>query len=151
MTTRHDLEGTLARWFALDADSHLGVFTGAYAAWPSAVFDDYAAVSAADELLDSAPVVTEGMLSAAYRASKADPTFPLREASRGLYSFDADPDHGGSTIYVLGASPVQPLIARAAPEVLLRAASLVRFARLRFADVTQLDLAHLVPFVVGDG
>ncbi|WP_437564368.1 hypothetical protein [Sorangium sp. So ce542] len=95
MTTRHELEGTLARWFALDADSHLGVFTGAYAAWPSAVFDDYVAVRAADELLDSAPVVTEGMLSAAYRASRADPTFPLREASRDLYSFDADHDYGG--------------------------------------------------------
>ncbi|KYG03794.1 hypothetical protein BE21_50050 [Sorangium cellulosum] len=151
MTTRHELEGTLARWFALDADSQLGVFTGAYAAWPAAVFEDYVAVRAADEFLDSAPVVTEGMLSAAYRASKADPTFPLREASRGLYSFDADLGYGGSTIYFLGASPAQPLVAHSAPELLLRAARLVRFTSLRFANVTQLDLAHLVPFVIGDG
>ena len=65
MTTRADLEGTLARWFALDADSHLGVFTGAYAAWPSAVLEDYLAVSAADDFLASAPAVTDGLLSAA--------------------------------------------------------------------------------------
>jgi hypothetical protein len=64
MTSRAGLEGTLARWFALDADSHLGVFTGSYAAWPSAVFEDYLTVGAADDFLSSAPAEAQGTSSA---------------------------------------------------------------------------------------
>jgi hypothetical protein len=132
-------------------NSHLGVFTGAYAAWPVSVFDDYPAVSAADEFLDSAAAVTQGILSAACRASDADPTFSLREALCGLYSFDANVGYGGSTRYFLDASPAQPLLARDASSILRRAASLVVFKNVRFARIVQLDLSELLPFVVGTG
>jgi hypothetical protein len=44
MTSREEVEGTLARWFAVDADSHIGGFTGACAAWPASVFENHAAV-----------------------------------------------------------------------------------------------------------
>jgi hypothetical protein len=164
MTSREEVEGTLARWFAVDADSHIGVFSGAYAAWPTAVFDDYAAVSAADDLLADAAPYTNPIASPAYAASCKLPSVPLdfrttdlgpvgslREAACGLFSFDARLGHGGSTIYYLDASPAQPVRFADAPSVLQRAARLVQFASLRFAGLAQLDLAHLVPFVVGRG
>jgi len=150
MTTHADPEGTLARWFAIDADSCFGVFTGAYAAWPCSVFEDYAAVSAADEFLDSAVPVTDGVLSAGYPAG-VDPTFPLREAACGLYSFNANLGFGGATIYFLEASPRRPLVVQEAPPVLRRAANLVVLQGLRFADTVQLDLAAWVPTVKGSG
>ncbi|MDI1476863.1 hypothetical protein [Polyangium sp. y55x31] len=151
MTTRRDVEGTLARWFAVDADSHIGVFTGPYAAWPASVFDDYQAVDAADEFLASAPPSTEAILSARWRESGASPEFPSLEASCGLYSFDADPGYGGQTVYHLDASPVRPLLEPEAPPILRRAARLVCFPSVRFATVAQIDLSGLVPIVIGGG
>lgn len=151
MTTRRDVEGTLARWFAVDADSHIAVFTGPYAAWPASVFDDYPAAHAASELLASAPPTTEALLRARWRAPGASPAFPLLEASRGLYSFEADPGYGGQTVYHLDASPVCPLREPEASPILRRAARLVRFPNVRFAIVAQIDLAGLVPIVVGSG
>ncbi|WP_437284319.1 hypothetical protein [Sorangium sp. So ce406] len=151
MTTRWDIEGTLARWFAVDADSQLGVFTGPYAAWPASVFDDYQAVEAADEFLASAPLTTEAVVSARLRASGASPTLPSLEASCGLYSFDADPGYGGQTVYYLDAAPVRPLLEPAAPPVLRRAARLVCLSSIRFATVTQIELSGLVPIVVDGG
>jgi len=151
MTTRRDVEGTLARWFALDADSRIAVFTGPYAAWPASVFDDYPTVEAASEFMAAAGPTTEAVLSARWLASGASPTFPTHEASRGLYSFDADPGYGGQTIYFLDASPVHPLSVHEAPSILQRAARLVLFPNVRFATVAQIDLAGLVPLVVGDG
>jgi hypothetical protein len=151
MITRRDVEGTLARWFAVDADSHIAVFTGPYAAWPASVFDDYPAVDAASELLASASPTTEAVLSARWRASGASPTFPSLEASRGLYSFDADLGYGGQTVYYLDASPVRPLLEPEAAPILRRAACLVCFPSVRFATVAQIDLSGLVPIVIGDG
>jgi hypothetical protein len=151
MTTRRDIEGTLARWFAVDADSHIGVFTGPYAAWPAAVFEDYASVDEASEFVESSPATTEVVLSASWRASGASSTFPTLEASRGLYAFDADPGYGGATVYSLDASPVHPVLERDADPILRRAARLVCFPTVRFAAVDQIDLRLLVPFVVGEG
>ena len=144
MTTRVDLEGTLARWFALDADGHIGVFTGAYAAWPRSVFEDYPAVSDADAFLASAPPVTEGILSREYCLTGGDPTFPLREASIGLYSFDAPSEVEGSTVYYMNALPKRPILVQDAPSPLRRAASLVYLKNLHFADVASIDLSGLV-------
>jgi hypothetical protein len=159
MVTRRDIEGTLARWFAVDADSRIAVFTGPYAAWPATVFDDYPTVDSASEFMAAAPATTEAVLSARSIASGGSP-FPTRgheaqiggahEASRGLYSFDADPGYGGQTVYFLDASPVHPLLEPEAPRILQRAARLVRFPSIRFATVTQIDLAGLVPLVVGN-
>ncbi len=94
---------------------------------------------------------TDAVISARSLASGASPTFPADEASRGLYSFDADPGYGGETVYHLDASPVNPLVESEAPAILVRAARLVRFTTIRFAGVTQIDLAGLVPIVVGAG
>jgi hypothetical protein len=151
MASRRDVEGTLARWFAIDADSHIAVFTGPYAAWPAAVFEDYASVDAASEFLAFAPPSSDGVLSDRWRASGASPTMPMEEASHGLYSFDADPGYGGQTIYFLDASPTRPLLERDAPPIVRRAARLVCFSSIRFADVSEIDLAAFVPFVVGNG
>jgi len=164
MTSREEVEGTLARWFAVDADSYIGVFSGAYAAWPASVFENHAAVSAADDLLADAAPSTNPIASPAYAASCKLPCGPLdfritdlgpvgalREAACGLFSFDAHIGYGGSTIYYLDASPAQPLRLADAPGALQRAAILVPFTSVRFADVAQLDLAHLVPVVVGRG
>jgi len=164
MTNREDVEGTLARWFAIDADSYIGVFSGAYAAWPASVFENYAAVSAADDLVADADPLTNPIASRAYAAECKLPSGPLdfrtthlgqmgalREAACGLFSFDANLGYGGSTIYYLDASPAQPLRLSDAPSVLQCAATLVQFTSIRFADVTQIDLAGFVPFVVGRG
>lgn len=164
MTTREDVEGTLARWFAVDANECIGVFSGAYAAWPASVFDDYAAVSTADDFFAEAAPYTNPILSAAHAAECKLPTGPLdfrrtdlgrmgglREAACGLFSFDAHLGYGGSTIYYLDAWPVQPLRLANAPSILQRSARLVRFTSIRFADVTRIDLADFVPFVRGRG
>lgn len=151
MITRNDLEGTLACWYAVDADSHVGVFTGPWAAWPAAVFEDYEAIRAADEFLDSAQPTTEAVLSAQWLASGGNPSIPLAEASHGLYSFDADPGYGGQTVYHLDASPVRPLLESEAAPVLRRAAGLVRLPSIRFAAVEQIDISGLVPIIVGGG
>jgi hypothetical protein len=150
MVTRRDVEGTLARWFALDADSRIGVFTGPYAVWPASVFDDYPTVDAASEFMAAAPATTEAVLSIRWTASGGSPTFPTHEASRGLYSFNADPGYGGQTVYFLDASPAHPLFESEAPPILQRAARLVHFPSIRFATVTQIELAGLVPLVVGN-
>lgn len=151
MTTRLDMEGTLARWFALDSDSCIAVFTGPYAAWPASVFDDYPTVDAASELMATVEPTTEGVLSQRWLASGASSDSPAHEASRGLYSFDADPGYGGQTLYVLDASPKRPLLELEAPPILRRAAGLVRLPGIRFATVTEIELAGLVPLVVGRG
>jgi len=77
--------------------------------------------------------------------------FTLREASCGLFSFEANLGYGGSTIYYLDASPMQPLRLVNAPPILRHAANLVKFTSIRFVDVTQIDIADFVPFVVGRG
>ncbi|MEZ4223520.1 MAG: hypothetical protein R3B13_21410 [Polyangiaceae bacterium] len=162
MVERRDVEGTLARWFAVDADSHIGVFTGPYAAWPAAVFADYQTVHDASEFMATTTpttraILSEHWLSGAHVDVRTFPNSPPpvdwaeEEAIRGLYSFDADPGYGGQTAYLLDASPVQPLRLQEAPPILQRAASLVRFPSVRFARVTSIDLAGLVPFVVGSG
>lgn len=151
MTTRKDVEGTLARWLAIDAESHIGIFTGPYAAWPASVFEDYPTVDAASEFLATVPPTTEAIISKSWREAGKDPMFPTLEASRGLYSFDADPGYGGQTVYYLDASPLHPLLESEAHPLVRRAATLVRFSNVRFADVEQIDLQGLVPFVVGKG
>ncbi len=145
------MEGTLARWFALDADSCVAVFTGPYAAWPASVFDDYATVDAASELMATVEPTTEAVISKRWLASGASPDFPAHEASRGLYSFNADPGYGGQTVYFLDASPKRPLLQLEAPPILQRAAGLVRLPGIRFAAVTEIELAGLVPLIVGRG
>lgn len=163
MTNRKDVEGTLARWFAVDAIGQLGVFTGAYAAWPASVFTDYSVVDAADELLAAAPPVTKGQLSARQRELRRSSTpnplwdrppttdFPLVEASQGLFSFDADIGYVGSTVYYLDAFPEVPLLLADAHPAIRRAALMVTFAQIRFSAVEQIDLAEHVAFVVGNG
>jgi hypothetical protein len=164
MTTRFDVEGTLARWFAVDADSNLGVFSGAYAAWPSSVFEDYAVVSAADDIAAELLTSTDPIPSVAYARSNSLTLAPidfrsldlgtvgaLQEAACGLFSFDAHLGYGGKTIYYLDASPREPLQLQRAPDLLRRAAILVQFKTVRFASVQQIDIAELVPFVVGRG
>jgi hypothetical protein len=151
MTSRLDVEGTLARWFALDRDACIAVFTGPYAAWPASVFDDYSTVDAASEFMATVDPTTEAVFSQRWLASGASPNFPAHEASRGLYSFDADPGYGGQTVYFLDASPRRPLLELQAPLILQRAAGLVRLPSVRFTAVTQIELAGLVPLVVGRG
>ena len=163
MVERRDVEGTLARWFAVDADSHIGVFTGSYAAWPAAVFADYQAVHDASEVMATTTPTTTAILSEHWLSRGAAvevgifPNSPPpvdwaeQEAVRGLYSFDADPGYGGQTAYFLDASPARPLRLQEAPPIVQRAAGLVRFPSVRFAKVTAIDLAALVPFVVGSG
>jgi len=151
MITRFDVEGTLARWFAIDADSCIAVFTGPYAAWPASVFGDYVSVDAASEFMATVEPTTDAVLSPRWRTSGASPDFPAQEASRGLYSFDADPGYGGQTVYFLDASPKRPLLELEAPAILQRAAGLVRLPSIRFSAVTEIDLAGLVPLVIGRG
>jgi hypothetical protein len=163
MTTRKDVEGTLARWFAVDAVGQLGVFTGAYAAWPESVFADYSVVGAADAFLSAARPVTTGQLSARQRELRrsgspnplwdapATPDFPLLEASQGFFSFDADLGFGGSTVYYLDAFPEEPLLLADAHPAIQRAALMVTFIQVRFSAVEQIDLAEHVAFVVGEG
>jgi len=151
MTTRQDVEGTLARWFALDGDSRIAVFTGPWAAWPASVFNDYATVDAASEFMATVEPTTGALISARWLAAGASPEWPTHEASRGLYSFDADPGYGGQTVYFLDASPLHPLLELDAPPILQRAARLVRLPGIRFAAVTEIELAGLVPLVVGRG
>jgi hypothetical protein len=93
----------------------------------------------------------EAVISQRWLASGASPDAPAHEASRGLYSFDADPGYGRQTVYFLDASPKRPLLQPNAPPILQRAAGLVRFPTVRFATVTQIELAGLVPLVVGRG
>ena len=151
MTTRVDVEGTLARWFALDACSQIVVFTGPWAAWPASVFDDYATVDAASEFMATVEPTTIAVLSQRWVSSGASPESPAAEASRGLYSFDADPGYGGQTVYFLDASPTRPLLETEAPLILQRAAGLVRLRGIQFSTVTEIELAGLVPLVVGRG
>jgi hypothetical protein len=163
MTSREDVEGTLARWFAVDSSGQLGVFTGAYAAWPASVFTDYAIVGEADEFLSAAPEVTRGHPTARQiklrRNAPPNPLWdrpptldlPLLEASQGLFSFDADPGYGGSTVYYLDAFPETPMLVANAAVAIRRAALMVSFAQVRFSEVESIDLAQHVPFVVGYG
>ncbi len=163
MTTRKDVEGTLARWFAVDALGHVGVFTGPYAAWPAAVFGDYSLVEAADEHLDEAPSSTEAVLTvrgqqhAPGRAPSAlldaptTPSFAELEASRGLFSFDAGPGYGASTTYYLEAAPRVPLLLGNAHPILRRAAVLVTLADVRFSLVDSIDFAEVAGFVLSAG
>jgi hypothetical protein len=164
MTTRNDVEGTLARWFAVDANLNIAVFSGAYAAWPSSVFEDYDLVTAADELLAAASPVTTPIPSPRFVAMSKrllapidfqtedlGPGAALREAACGVFSFDACLGYGGKTVYYLEASPAEPLLLHQAESVLSRAASLVQFKTIRFDRVSQIDLVQLVPFVVGRG
>lgn len=160
MTVRTDIEGTCARWFAVDAIRQIAVFTGAYAAWPAAVFSDYSIVDAADELLSAAPSLTVGVPSVRERERArtrpsplswdSPPNLALLEASQGLFSFDADLGYGGSTIYYLDASPHVPLLLADAHPTIQRAARLVAFPHIRFS-AEQIDLGLHVPFVVGNG
>ncbi|NUP08810.1 MAG: hypothetical protein HOW73_22415 [Polyangiaceae bacterium] len=159
MTTRTDIEATLARWFAIDSIGLVGVFTGAYAAWPAGVFNDYSSVDAADEFLAAAPAITTGIPSARNREPPPSPRplwdtpidFAMIEAARGLFSFDAELGYGGSTIYYLDASPATPLLVRDAHPIIQRAARLVVFSRVSFCSVEKIDLAEHVPFVAGNG
>ena len=162
MTNRNDVEGTLARWFAVDAIGQLGVFTGAYAAWPASVFTDYSIVAAADELLSAVPSVTKGQLTSRQRDLRRSgtpnplwdrpptPDFPLVEASQGLFSCDADIGYGGSTVYYLDAFPEVPLLLADAHPAIQRAALLVTFDQVRFSAVEAVDLAEHIPFVQDD-
>ena len=111
--------------------------------------DSYPAVSDADAFLDSALPVTEGIVSREYSLSGSDPRLPLREASTGLYSFDAASEVAGSTVYYLHALPKRPIPMQEAPWRSRRAAGLVLLNNLHFADVASLDLSGLVPTVTG--
>jgi hypothetical protein len=163
MTIRMDVEGTLARWFAIDAIGQIGVFTGAYAAWPAAVFADYAIVDAADAFLDrELPAITDAIPTARYGEclrtrppsplwdAPETPDFALTEAAQGLFSFDADLGYGGATIYFLHARPRAPLLVEQANALIQRAARLVAFTKVRFSAVDQIDIAEHIEFVVGD-
>jgi hypothetical protein len=164
MTLRKDVEGTLARWFAIDAIGQIGVFTGAYAAWPAAVFADYAIVEAADSFLDrKLPAITDAIPTARYRESlqtkapsplwdaPVTPDFALTEAAQGLFSFEADLGYGGATVYFLDARPRAPLFVEQANALIQRAARLVSFTNVRFSAVDQIDIAEHIEVVVGDG
>jgi len=136
---RVSVEGTLARWFALDKDMCIGVFTGPYAAWPAPVLADLPALMAADEFLADDPRNTEGLVFAAL------------EAWQGLFPFSADPGYGGKSVYQLDATPSQPLIYENANPVVQRAAALLRFPALRFSSVKEIELSGLVDLVIGNG
>jgi len=139
LAARCSLEGTLARWFALDADMHIGAFTGPYAAWPAPVLNDVPAIIAADEFLANDPRNTEEL------------RFAAMEAWQGLFSFSADPGYGGQSEYVLDAAPSVPLIYENARAEVQRAASLLRFPSIRFAAVQRIELSGLVALVIGHG
>lgn len=162
MTARTDIEGTCARWFATDAAGHIGVFTGGYAAWPAAVFIDYAIVGAADAYLDDAHnPYTDAIPTARHQEhlrTRPPPLLwdepidePTIEASQGLFSFDAGVDYGGRSIYYLDARPRVPLLLAQANIIIQRAAQLVCFERIRFADIEQFDIALHTEVVVGRG
>lgn len=139
MTTRAELEGTLARWFAVDANEHVAVFTGAYALWPLSVFDAYPLVDVADQLLDILPAVTRGVVQTDRAGELA-----VREAECGLYSFSARDDYN-STVYTLDAVPEAPLQIGEVPEEIRDAANLVKLPGVRFAQLDAIDLPKLVP------
>jgi hypothetical protein len=118
---------------------HIGAFTGPYAAWPAAVLEDLPAILAADEFLADDPRNIDGL------------RFDAMEAWQGLFSFSADPGYGGKSEYVRDAAPSQPLVYDAAAPLVQKAAALLRFPTVRFADVDRIDLSGLVELVVGHG
>ena len=120
LVARRSVEGSHARWFALDAEMCIGAFTGPYAAWPAPVLDDLAAIMAADEFLADDPQNAGGL------------RFAALEAWQGLYSFSADPGYGGVSEYILDATPTHPIAYDNAAPVVRRAAVLLCFPTLRF-------------------
>jgi hypothetical protein len=162
MTERADLEGTLARWFATDALGQLGIFSGAYAAWPAAIFADYSIVQLADDVVAGSSPSTEGIATPRHRERQlrryqpqlpyapSSPDYPILEASQGFFSFDADIGYGGSTVYFLDAVPRSPLLIDDAPPLIRRAAQLVRLS-VQFSAIDSLDLEGHVEYVVGRG
>lgn len=134
-----DIQGLEYDWLASDADGHVAFFStagGGYA--PDEFLRDTDLHDAAIEAILALPPRTEARFAPSL-ASGYQNTWELM-AERGLFAFDSDP-HGGP--YRLLSAPKQPVRANELPEVAVKAATNLVFARLRFAEMSEVSEAAL--------